>query len=349
MRLNTSERYDGGLALLNGGGEKKRPRIPHWLWAGLGYAISIGCLIWVYHGFDWKTELPRFARVPWHWLLVAVVADIVVYITQGWRWNLLLRPVENLSVWRTVQAVYIGLFANEVLPLRTGEVIRIYLQARWSGLPFAIIFSSALIERLFDGVILILGFYITSYQVTMPGFMSKGSEILAGILLALVIVMGFVLFSKKLAHHAVAQSRWAEKLWHIVEALYLMGNSRTFYMSLAVSVLYLFLQIIPIWALMIGYGLNLSFWAAAVVLVVLRLGTVIPQAPGNVGSFQVFTVLALGLFQVDRDTAVGFATLLFLVVTVPLWLGGFIALMATRMRLGDIHREAKMEEKSAST
>jgi hypothetical protein len=73
------------------------------------------------------------------------------------------------------------------------------------------------------------------------------------------------------------------------------------------------------------------------------LGTVIPQAPGNVGSFQALTILGLRLFGVDREVSTGFATLLFVVVTAPLWLGGFIALIATRMRFSDIHREAHEE------
>jgi hypothetical protein len=30
-------------------------------------------------------------------------------------------------------------------------------------------------------------------------------------------------------------------------------------------------------------------------------------------------------------------------VTVPLWLGGFVALILTRMRLGDIRREARAQ------
>jgi hypothetical protein len=74
--------------------------------------------------------------------------------------------------------------------------------------------------------------------------------------------------------------------------------------------------------------------------VVLRLGTVLPQAPGNVGSFQALTILALGIFQIPRDEATGFATLLFFVVTMPLWLAGFIALLATRMRIGQLHKDA---------
>jgi hypothetical protein len=47
------------------------------------------------------------------------------------------------------------------------------------------------------------------------------------------------------------------------------------------------------------------------------------------------------LFGVDRTFATGYATLLFIVVTVPLWVVGFIALLATRMRLDDLHDSAR--------
>ena len=87
--------------------------------------------------------------------------------------------------------------------------------------------------------------------------------------------------------------------------------------------------------------LDLSFGVAAVVLIVLRLGTVLPQAPGNVGAFQFFTVMALRLFGVDRATAIGFATMMFVVVTVPLWLAGLVAVAMTGMKIRDLQHHAQ--------
>ncbi|MCL6506949.1 MAG: formate--tetrahydrofolate ligase [Bryobacteraceae bacterium] len=84
-----------------------------------------------------------------------------------------------------------------------------------------------------------------------------------------------------------------------------------------------------------------GFDTAAVVLVILRLGTIIPQAPGNVGAFQFFVVLGLRLFGVDKATATGFATLLFVVVTVPLWLGGLIAVAIAGFKIRELQREAR--------
>ncbi|HUQ90603.1 MAG TPA: lysylphosphatidylglycerol synthase transmembrane domain-containing protein, partial [Bryobacteraceae bacterium] len=129
-----------------------RARIPAWLGPALVYGLSIGCLIWVYRDFDWKSELPRLRHIHGMWILLAVVADILVYVSQAWRWNLLLSPIVKVPFRRSVQAIYIGLFANELLPLRSGEAIRCYLQSHWSGLSFPVVVSSALIERLFDGI-----------------------------------------------------------------------------------------------------------------------------------------------------------------------------------------------------
>jgi hypothetical protein len=42
-------------------------------------------------------------------------------------------------------------------------------------------------------------------------------------------------------------------------------------------------------------------------ILIVRLGTMIPNAPANVGSFQFFTFLALGSFGVEKTVAAGFS------------------------------------------
>jgi uncharacterized protein (TIRG00374 family) len=324
-------------------GARSRRRFPSWLVPVLGYAISIACLIWVYWGFDWQSELPRLLATDWRWVSLAVIADILVYVCQGWRWTVLLSPLTRVSMLRSTQAIYIGLFANEVLPLRSGEVIRCYLQRRWTGLPLSVVVSSAIIERLMDGIWLVLGFWTVGYFVDLPRVMVEGSKVLVVVLALVSLLLAWAVVHKRHAHAAAGRSRWGLVLSHIIDGVHIMGNSGSFPAAFLLSLLYLCLQALPIWFLMEGYGLDLPIAVAAAVLVILRFGTVIPQAPGNVGSFQALTILGLRLFGVDREVSTGFATLLFLVVTVPLWLGGFVALIATRMRFSDIHREAHEE------
>ena len=126
----------------------------------LSIAISLGCLIWVLSGSELR-ELPGEIRsLRWGWVALAVVADILVYCIQGWRWSLLLTPVAKVPVMKSIRAIYVGLFANELIPFRAGEAIRCYLQARWTQLPFSVVVASAIIERIFDGLWLVVGLFV---------------------------------------------------------------------------------------------------------------------------------------------------------------------------------------------
>jgi hypothetical protein len=75
-------------------------------------------------------------------------------------------------------------------------------------------------------------------------------------------------------------------------------------------------------------------------LLVVRLGTAIPNAPANVGSVQFFTVLALRLFGEDKTIAAGFSMVYFLALTAPLWILGLLDISRTGISLSTIQFEA---------
>src|SRR5262249_15420952 len=130
-------------------------------------------------------------------------------------------------------------------------------------------------------------------------------------------------------------------LRHVVEGLNLMGNRRTLVMTSLISGIYLALQVVSVWALMKAYGLDLSFWVAGGVLAIVRFATVVPNAPGNVGLFQVACVLALGLFDVERNDAKTFSFVMFFALTLPLLIGGAFATALTGLNLGELRDRAR--------
>jgi hypothetical protein len=102
------------------------------------------------------------------------------------------------------------------------------------------------------------------------------------------------------------------------------------------------MQIVPIYALARGYpGFDLTLPQAAALMVILRLGAVVPQAPGNIGMFQVLTVVGLTLFDVPDAVARRFSLAMWSVVTLPLLIAGFVALAVTGARMSTIREEAK--------
>jgi uncharacterized protein (TIRG00374 family) len=318
-----------------------RVKLPSWLMPALAYAISIGSLIWVLEGVNFRSVAHDFQTLRWDWVTLAIASDISVYIYQAWRWNLLLQPVVRPGMWRSVRAIYVGLLANEVFPFRPGEIIRSYLQARWSAIPFSVAFSSAIIERIFDGIWLMLVFLGTTLLIPLPRVVIDLGKVVGGIVIIFAIALALVMFSRHHAHAAVRETRWAVHLRVLIDDLHLMGSSRSFYAAFAASLPYLLIQVIPIYALIRSYDLELTLWPSFVVLVILRVGTVLPQAPGNVGATQVLIVLALRLFGVSKTTATGLSLVTWGVITLPLLVGGLIALASTGVNLHEIRRHAR--------
>jgi hypothetical protein len=142
--------------------------------------------------------------------------------------------------------------------------------------------------------------------------------------------------------------RWFQRFgFQFARGLRDIGISYRLYLSALLSAGMLASQILALWFMMMACRIDLPLRAAAVVLLVVRLGTAIPNAPANIGSFQLFTVLALGLFGEDKTVAAGFSMIYFLALTVPLWTLGLLAISRAGISLSTLQFEAAALGRSA--
>ncbi|HTB16183.1 MAG TPA: lysylphosphatidylglycerol synthase transmembrane domain-containing protein [Bryobacteraceae bacterium] len=317
----------------------------------LTYLASLGCLVWTLRGANLGELKDDIATMDWWWLGLAVIADISVYCWQTIRWRLLLRPVEPVSFRQAVSAIYVGLFANEVLPFRAGEVLRCYMVSRWTTLPFSVVISSALIERIFDGIWLCLCLILTLHLVPPHHHMRwlKDSGYVMGIVVfsgAALLILAMLLRQRTRA--LFSGDGWQRHVRVLIDDLNLIGHSRYLYFAFLQSLPYLLLQVIPIYAAMQAYpfdqspSFDPSISVAFALMVILRLGSVVPQAPGNLGLFQFLTKEALQhMFHVAPAEAARFSLVLWGTVTIPLLVVGFGALMSSGSKLFDLKRAAE--------
>jgi len=85
-----------------------------------------------------------------------------------------------------------------------------------------------------------------------------------------------------------------------------------------------------------------------VVLLIINLGVSLPNAPANVGLYQVFCALGLSVFDVDKTTAAGLSFFAWVALTLPLALLGFAALLRSGMSLRSMREKVKgLPRKSA--
>ena len=96
------------------------------------------------------------------------------------------------------------------------------------------------------------------------------------------------------------------------------------------------LQAMAFWCVMKAYALPFNLWIGAAVFLIVHLGTAIPNAPANVGTFQFFVVAGLTFFGLDKTAAAAFSLAVFVTLTLPLCLIGFFALTRSGLTLSSI-------------
>ena len=322
---------------------KSRRKLPRWLPQALGYTASAACVAWVLRGYSVRDQLlPTIRELDWRWVSLALAADLAIYFAQALRWNTLLAPVALISPWRTVQAIFIGQFANQVLPLRSGELIRCYMVAHWNGLRLSLSFASAALERLIDGFWLLAAFLVTAvFLREVPRDLAIGVRVMGAVLIVCATLLFWVVFHKQHAHAVMSESRWASTARHVVEGLHLMGNARTMGLTSLLSLLYMVLQVVTVWALMKADRLDLGFWSAAGIVTIIRVAIVIPNGPANLGLLQVACILAMGLFDVERNDAKNFSNIMLAAETIPLLAAGAVAVALTGLNIHQLRDRAR--------
>jgi hypothetical protein len=304
-----------------------------------GYGLSIVFLIWVLRDFHVVRALRDMANADWKWVIVGMACDVTSYVAQAWRWKLLLTPFGKVRITKAIRAVFSGLFANLVLPLRPGEFLRGYLLSGSENIKLGRTIGSIGVERLVDLVIATASLGVVSLLVDLPSRFRRVADILGIGTLVLVTIIVAMIFYLEVTMGTdeppiePARQGFKAKAIAALSALHAMGTAPSFYPAVLCSLFVPGFQILALWAIMHSYSLHLSFLVAVVVVLVINLGISLPNAPANVGSYQFFCVLGLSVFQVDKTTATGFSIFAFIALTLPLLFLGMAAMVRSGLSL----------------
>jgi uncharacterized membrane protein YbhN (UPF0104 family) len=317
-----------------------------WAIVAITNLVSILCLAWVIKNAGLHRIWGEVRHMHWTWIALAVFCDVAVYLLHGWRWKLLLRPIVRVPYLQTLEAIYVGLFTNEVFPLRAGELIRCFLLSKSTEIPLSVTFASALIERIFDGIWLMTCFFFCLHMGRLPAVLLTGGYILGAMIVLLALVLGYAMYARKQSLDLVFGLSWPRWFNTLIEDLHLIGHSRYLYYSFLLSGFYLMAQVLPIYWAVRANDLPVPWMASFVAMVLLRLSAVLPQAPGNLGSFHWVAAHSFMMFGLARRRAVDFSIILWAVVTIPLIVIGFIAITVEGINMTHLHREATSAAKN---
>lgn len=311
----------------------------------LGIGVSAGFLYLVLRNISPGEILVHLGRTHWAWLGLSAALNLTMLWARGFRWRWLFYPAPQ-SGWQLVSATTIGFAANNILPLRIGELVRSYLAAGSLEVSFWTALATLAVERVLDAlsILLILGGVVL--LVPVPPWLQAG----ALILLALdLLVMGLLIFLA-----AGRAAGWIGRLPRVGEtlirwlALFASGLQSLrpgphLIPLLGWTVLVWTLNAGAVWAALSSGGLALPPSASLTVLAFAGIGVSLPSAPGYVGTFQFFIVQALAIYGVTGPEAVSVSLLLHAASYIPLTLLGSALLATQGVSVWEVSRKARAE------
>ncbi|MBX3210781.1 MAG: flippase-like domain-containing protein [Labilithrix sp.] len=311
----------------------------------LGLLASAVFMFLAVRRLDFASLQAIFARanlLPW--VPLGVLSYVAGHVVRGLRCRLLVRREANLRLVTASNIVVVGYAANNVFPARLGELVRAGMLAERTGIPVAQSLVVTFIERVLDGLAILLLLVIGTMNGEAPGWTGDLVRVALVVFGGACAVMLVAIYSPALVVAGASRvgnrlgPRWHDRLVGLATSITNGGACLRDPKNAAWILLYsaivwvletgLFLAILPV------FGLTPSFTAAAVAMSVTNLGLLVPSSPGFIGPFHFFCSRALMTHGVDEATALAYAAVVHLAFYVPVTLWGAASMLWYGVEVG---------------
>ncbi len=289
-------------------------------------------------------------------LALSIPAYLVIIWFRALRWRHLTDPIQPIATGTLARAVSVGFMANNVFPLRIGEVVRAWYLGRETGASVAAIFGTVILERVVDVTTLIV-----MALIVMAVWGVGGDDTLARAPFVLMLIaalpIAFLVLLRAAPQPVIALAHavlrpFSARIAELTGALLqrfseglgaLRGGRHLLWIAIHSLVIWLLVSPITILAGFLALGIDLgtplrSLQAAWTTQVAIGLAVALPSAPGFFGIFHYACRLALVGFGVAPQTAVAAGTLIHAVMWVTLTALGLVVLRGRRTSLSEVDR-----------
>ncbi len=301
----------------------------------VGLVVAAGLVWLVFRHEDFGSVWQSITTVRIVPLVCAVALATLPFALRVPRWRLLLGrrddpTLSNGSLWH---AIAIGFTANNILPARAGELLRVVAINRLARVPFATGLSSVAVERVLDALVALGLFGVGLVAAHFPAAVTVGGKPAAAVATRLgVICLVALVLAVVAARHRDAVVRLARRVLpkrpfseHIVafidrvlEGLGAFRDPMHAAPVLAWSLAVWLVNASAFYVAFFAFGFHLPFTAALVVQGFLLIGIAAPQLPGFAFTFEATIAGALYLYGIDRNAGLAYAVVYHVTTFVPI-------------------------------
>ncbi len=289
------------------------------------------------------------------YLVPSIVCTFAFIIARALRWRLMISQSKSVSAGRVITLYSAGQILNIIMPALTGQVGRLILFARSEGLRKTFVFSTIVLEIVFDAISLIVVLVLTSLAFVLPAKYGPAGYIISALVVVVMVLLYLILhYQHRLEEigRKHLRNRWPgiyislrKSIRSFTQGLNLLRSSQHFIGGLFYSLMSWITHILVVYFLLKSFGFHLPIAAAASVMIINTLALMVPITPGNAGTFEFAVSTALAAFpEVGRSDAVLFALALHILDLLPTAILGFVYLKFERVSISELKEKHEDED-----
>lgn len=301
------------------------------LWGSL--LVSLVFLWFVFRGIDTSRILAGFRNASYLYLVPAIALYFVGVWVRSVRWKVLLNPIATLSLRALFPVVVIGYMANDILPARMGEFVRVYVLGQKEQVPRTSALGTIVIERVLDAITMLLLLATAALAVPLNGNIKRVAAVAVLVLGVGILLLGLVVVLPQFSLRTLSlvtrvlpstlEARITGISESFISGLSVVRSVRTLAGALALSVVAWLFEGSMYFVLAQGFHLSVAPSVILMTLAVANLATLVPAAPGYLGTFEAGAKAVLsGLAGIPWGIASGYILLLHAALVVPVSLLG---------------------------
>jgi uncharacterized protein (TIRG00374 family) len=303
--------------------------------AGIAVSVVFGWL--AIRGLNFHEVRSAIGDASPAWILLAVAVSVLGVAMRSERWRSLFPRDSRPHAVPTFWASQVGLLANNVLPVRAGELVRVLALCRESGLRRTAVLATVGVERVFDLAVIALIELAIASQLPHAN-VTRRFTLLAVAILAISAVIVIVLAiapvrrtaGRLLVRLPVLRTRGGVLIDSLRTGLAALRERELAAVALLWTLASWLVLAFSGWCVLRAFDLHLPWHAALFLLIAVTFAQAVPASAGSVGVFELAARSALVAYGVPPAVALSAGLVLHAVSALP-----FIALGAVGMaRLG---------------
>ena len=322
-------------------------KVSHKITLALGLLIGAFFLWLAVRDVDFKQVVESLKHAN-HWLALPFLLSLgLFYWLKAVRWSYLLSPSKKIVPRELVPSMIIGFAGNNILPVRLGELLRVYMLSKEQHLSRSLVLATIVLERMFDAIsiliLLTLAMYFASVDAT--DLASVRLLLLALVIITFVVSYGVALAPQWLSDIVSAtmkilperlQRLIVERFRHLQLGFAALRHRNKMPRILLNSLAQWLLMSICVYLSIEAFDLSVSPPAAVLILGLIVAGISLPAAPGFVGTIEYCFVLGLGFFGVSASEALGVGVFYHAITFVSVTLAGTLYFRRYNMSMNEL-------------